>query len=435
MSYDSMRASSRPIQFVLLALAGPVATPCLGQAGPPAMVVSSPAELVAAMTPANAGQRILVRAGVYDVSTPLVVPESASLVGEGVMQFDASGLPTGFEAAGRTVLRATAGLQGDLVRLGDGASLSALALEDFPGRNAGNPVGVVSAKANDWIAASIDQCEVVNPNPSLALPQTPTGRGIVVWTNNPNLASDPPPHDGSMLSVKIRQSIVRSPGGGIGVFAINFSSGSRIALYLAHNVIGGGLNAAGGVSRPDGVADSRIAIESMRNLYRADSSLSGIGLSLAGGSSAALPGLVAGSVQGNAVRLGSIADRIEGFRIGMLATAGQRTTNSQAISHNAVHVQAIGTTLRTLVTDIALYGARSLIDGMATGDGNVARLEMRDVDGSGARDNLYADSVSPSMNLQGNGNRVEVAGSPMAFARTNAHVVPPPPATLFTNWQ
>ncbi len=330
MSNFSIRASSRPtpLASLFLTLAGLVAVPCFGQAGPPTIVVSSPAELVAAMNPANEGRRILVRAGVYDVGSSLALPERASLVGEGVMQFDASGMPLGFEPGTRTVLRATPGLQGDLIRLGDGATLSGLALEDYAGRNTGNVVAVVSRAPNDWIAASIDKCEIINPNPSGATPQNLTGRGIVVWTNNPNLAAEPPPHDGTMLSVKLRQSIIRSPGGGIGLFAINFTSGSRIALFLSRNIVGGGLNAAGGVSRPDPVADSRIAIESMRNVYRADSVLSGIGWALAGGSSATLPGFATtGAVQGNDLRLGSIGDRIEGFRLGL--SASRRTADER----------------------------------------------------------------------------------------------------------
>ena len=52
-------ASSRTTRFSTLFLALAVAaTPCFGQAGPPSVVVSSPAELLAAMTPANEGKRI-----------------------------------------------------------------------------------------------------------------------------------------------------------------------------------------------------------------------------------------------------------------------------------------------------------------------------------------------------------------------------------------
>src|SRR5215475_4680098 len=70
------------------------------------IVVTSTAELEAALAPANAGATILVTAGEYDLGHPLTVPQDAKLLGEGVMLFDESGLPTGFEPSGRTLLRA-----------------------------------------------------------------------------------------------------------------------------------------------------------------------------------------------------------------------------------------------------------------------------------------------------------------------------------------
>ena len=48
---------------------------------------------------------ILVRAGEYEISQALTVPDDAALVGEGEMIFDDSGLPTGFALAGKTVIR------------------------------------------------------------------------------------------------------------------------------------------------------------------------------------------------------------------------------------------------------------------------------------------------------------------------------------------
>src|SRR5262252_444540 len=111
----------------------------------PDIVVTTAAELQSALSPANAGARILVRAGVYDVSQALTVPDRAALIGEGVMTFDESGLPTGFEPSGRTLLRATAALAGDVLTLGDGATAKGLAVEDVPGRPvAGSAVAVSS---------------------------------------------------------------------------------------------------------------------------------------------------------------------------------------------------------------------------------------------------------------------------------------------------
>src|SRR5262249_32262803 len=157
-------------------------------------------------------RHIVVRAGEYALGQALTVPDRAKLVGEGVMTFDASGLPAGFEASGRTHLQATTALAGDLLTLGDGATLRGLAIEDVEGRAvAGNPVAVVSRSAGDYVSARVEECEIINPNPAGVAPQGPTGRGLVVVTRNPNLGFDPPPHEGAVLSVEMTDSIVRSP--------------------------------------------------------------------------------------------------------------------------------------------------------------------------------------------------------------------------------
>ena len=51
----------------------------------PPIIVSNSTELQAAVVPGNAGRAILVRAGDYEVGQPLVVPDGATLTGEGVM--------------------------------------------------------------------------------------------------------------------------------------------------------------------------------------------------------------------------------------------------------------------------------------------------------------------------------------------------------------
>jgi len=138
----------------------------------PDIVVTTVAELQSALSPANAGARILVRAGVYDVSQALTVPDRAALIGEGVMTFDESGLPTGFEPSGRTLLRATAALAGDVLTLGDGATVRGLAIENIAGP--GHAVAVVSRAPGDFVSARIEECEIINPN----LPAN--GRGLAI---------------------------------------------------------------------------------------------------------------------------------------------------------------------------------------------------------------------------------------------------------------
>src|SRR5262245_24471803 len=160
----------------------------------PDIVVTTVAELVGALVPANAGARILVVAGDYDVSVPLVVPDGATLEGQGVMSYDPSGLPAEIEPSGRTLLRSTLALVGDMLTLGDGSSLHGLVIEDALGRASGNLVAVVSRAAGAIISARVDECEMVNPNPSGVAPQGPTGRSLVAVARNLNLGQDPPPH-------------------------------------------------------------------------------------------------------------------------------------------------------------------------------------------------------------------------------------------------
>lgn len=75
-----------------------------------------------------------MRSGSYNVSQPLVVPDGATLEGEGVMRVDDSGLPTGFDEGTRTTLAMTANTAGDILTLGDGATVRRIAIEDLAGR-------------------------------------------------------------------------------------------------------------------------------------------------------------------------------------------------------------------------------------------------------------------------------------------------------------
>src|SRR5262245_59584821 len=241
----------------------------------PDIVVTTAAELQAALSPANAGARILVRAGAYDVSQALTVPDRATLVGEGVMSFDESGLPTGFEPSGRTLVRATAGLVGNFLTLGDGTTVTGLAIETVAGP--GHAVAVVSRAPGDFVSARIEECEIINPN----LPAG-GGRGLAVMTLKP----DPEPaHDGAVLQVQMTRSIVRSPRAANGVFVINLASHSEIVLDLESNVVGGGINAAGGAGGPtNAVTGAGVVIKSSHNLYRSDSAApTATGWSLIGG--------------------------------------------------------------------------------------------------------------------------------------------------------
>lgn len=178
-----------------------------GRASPEGdLVVSTTEDLVTAMTPSNAGRTIRVRPGIYTVSAPLEVPDGATLAGDGRMLFDDDGLPTGIDPATAPLLVHTAVTAGDMVRLGDGSRVSGLVLQEAAltppiapssGPNAGNLIAVVTNAPGDRISASIDACELVNPNPSgVGGQHGPTRRAIMIVTRNRNQGAAPDPdHD------------------------------------------------------------------------------------------------------------------------------------------------------------------------------------------------------------------------------------------------
>ena len=394
----------------------------------PDIVVTTAAELAAALVPANEGARILVTAGEYDVSTALTVPDGATLEGEGVMTFDGSGLPGGFEVSGRTLIRATAALAGDILTLGDGVTVRNLAIEDVADRS-GNLIAVLSRAPGDSVSARVDECELINPNANGIAPPGPTGASLVAVTRNPNLGQDPPAHEGSNLSVRMALSVVHSPGGGAGVFSINFASQSSIDLDLERNVIGGGVIASGGVSRPEAVTGSRVRIDSRRNLYVNESVEAGLGWNLLGG--AGSPAFPTAPSTSNVLRMHSKDDTIDGFLSGILARGGQRFfAESGPSSSNRIDLQLIGLHIQTAAdpsaSDLALFGALSAAPGVSPGDGNVVRVLIRQSTGSGPRLNEYADSIGG-----GTGNRLEITGNARAFSKTNDGLEPPPPAEFF----
>jgi hypothetical protein len=413
-----------------------------------AIVVGTSDELVAALSPENVGRRIRVRSGTYDVSQPLFVPDGATLDGDGVMLFDGSGLPTGFVAGTRTTLMMTSNTAGNVLTLGNGASVRGIAIEDRVGR-LGNAIGVVSRDAGDWISATIDEVEIHNPNAHSVAPSGPTGCGVAVLTQNPNLGSDPPAHAGAELSATIRRSLIRSPstGTGCGVFAFNFAPSARIGVTLARNIVGGGIIANGGVSRPDAVHDSKTIIHSRRNLYRDDSLdpcvSRHLGWHVLGGSGVPLSITVAETAR-NGLRLRSVHDRIEGFATAILAAGGRRFFGPQSAgptTDNSAELELIGTTISTpacaagvTVTDLRLGGALVSNASLVPGDGNTLRVLFRGVTGSGPRSNLYGDvlgQTGPLSPAPGMGNRLEIVGNAQAFARANAAIDPAPGAEFF----
>lgn len=392
----------------------------------PDIVVTTAAELQSALSSANAGARILVRAGVYDVSQALTVPDDAALVGEGVMSFDGSGLPSGFEPAGRTLLRATAALAGDILTLGDGATVRGLAIQDVVGRVTGGAVAVLSRAPGDFISARIEECEIITPSAVVGM----TGRGLVVMTRNLDLE---PAHEGAVLRVQMARSIVRSPGAANGIFAINFASHSQIQLDVESNVVGGTLSVAAGVGLPDAVTGASVVIQSSHNLYRSDSLVpTATGWQLFAGADAPIPSIVSQASTFNTLQMHSIDDTLAGFATGIVAAGGRRINAlSGTISSNRVELNLHGTLLQTTTADLRLSGATTML-GVSTGDDNTAHVLIRQATGSGNRANRYAHSSIPPTGNPGIGNRLEIVGNAHAFDRTNENFVPPPPAEFFT---
>jgi hypothetical protein len=407
------------------------------------IVVSSAAELIAALSPENAGRRIVARAGTYHVDTPLTVPDGVSLEGEGVMLLDAAGLPSGFAPGTRTTLSMTGNVPGDMLTLGDGSAIRGLEIADLPGR-VGNVLAVVSRGAGDRVSVTIAETEIVNPNPVGGQ----TGYALFVVTRNLNLGAPPLPHEGAAITARILRSVVRSPAGGGGLFAFNFAPLASVSVTLTGNVIGGTVNANGGVSLPDAVHDSRTRIESRGNLYRDDTTnpctASSRGWNLTGGSGPPVP-LPASETARNTLRFHSLGDRIEGFANAVLATGARRFFGSPTAgpsTDNSLELTFLGGTISTpscggapFVADLQLAGAFAASDALFPGDGNELRAGLRNVTGSGPRFIQYANSDGPSgplaPALQGE-NRLEVAGSLRAFTLTNPGIEPAPASGFFT---
>ena len=410
-----------------------------------AIVVSNAADLVGALSPLNAGRRIVVRAGTYAISTPLVVPDGASLEGEGVMEF-AGGLPTGFTPASLTAVEMVANVPGPVVTLGDGSSIRGLRIVDLQGRAVANVVAVWSRGPGDDVTASITDTEIVNPNPHGIVFQGPTGTGISALTLNPNLGAPPGPHHDATVRVRVDGTLVRSPNGGVGLFAFNFAERGTVSVRQTGSVVGGGIISNGGVSRPDAVVDAVVRIDSRRNLYLEEAAdpcaAPRLGWNLSGGSGPPVP-LPVGETSGNTLAMTSLDDRIEGFAMAVLATGARRffgAPTAGPTSGNSLDLSLIGTAISTpscgnVGADLRLAGALSGNDTLTPGTDNIVRAVIRGVTGSGARNNYYLDAVGPSGALapafQGSGNRLDIVGNAQAFDRTNSGLDPAPGAAQF----
>jgi hypothetical protein len=411
-----------------------------------AIVVTNATELVAALTPANAGRKIVVRSGDYGITQLLAVPDGATLEGEGEMLFNASGLPTGFAAGTRTTIRITANVTGDILTLGDGTSVRGIAIEDLAGR-AGNAIAVNSRSENDTLSAKISEVEITNPNAHVVIPSGPAGCGIIVLSQNLNLGAAPAAHAGAVIAATVTRSLIHSTstGTGCGLFAFNFAPLASVSVNLSNNVVGGGMLANGGVSRPDAVHDSKTIIHSRANLYRDDSAdpcvTRHLGWNMNGGSGVPVP-LQIGETSRNTLSVHSQGDKLDRFATAIVGTGGRRffgLPNSPAVNDNTMELELINATISTPScggVDFRLSGAASGNASLNPGNGNVLRAVFRGVTGSGTRANIYADALGPAAPLaqefQGTGNLLDFAGNLRAFDKTNSAISPAPAAEFFT---
>ncbi len=276
-------------------------------------------------------------------------------------------------------------------------------------------------------------------------PNGPTGRAVLIV--NRTLQAPPPVamHEGSSLDVRITRSLIRSFNNGSGVFAINFAADSSITLELSHNYIGGGLDVAGGVSRPLEVSNSVTAIRSHHNLYRSDhgegAAPAAMGWSLLGGTGPPPP-LPIPSTHDNTLLLTSSHDRIEGFRTAINASAARRAQPTAGPSNNnTLVVELTNARLSSIDADIRISAAETLNPSLTPGDNNVTIFRAHNVIGSGPRQNYFGHArFSPPVgqpsdldaSLAGNGNRLEITGTAVKFERHNHNIQPGPGSEFFT---
>ena len=396
--------------------------------------VSSAAELQAALSVADGTRNIVLGAGEYELASTLVVPDGTTLTGAGTMAIDhSSHLPTGFEAGTGTVLKAASTLVGDVVVLGDGSALKRLTVQDALGRTGGSAVVVHSRHAGDHVRATLEDCEIVNPNPPSSSLQSVGGRALVLLTRNrETITSTYAPEVGASVIVDMTHCIIRSPLIA-GVFVNNFSPEASTKLVVTENVLGGGVQVSGGTSRPDAVTGSSATLESRGNLYRPDPGASlRNGLQVYGGAGLPTPGIVASAVTSNTAILRSVDDRIEGFVNAIVARGGSRPLASTSeISSNSATVALHGATLSSIGGDLNLAGASSLVVGSWSDAGNLLRVSAERVTGSGQRNNFYGDVAGPPSTTFGAGNRLEIVGTLQAFFSSNSGILPLPPEGFF----
>jgi hypothetical protein len=308
--------------------------------------------------------------------------------------------------------------------------------------SAGNSVVIASRRPGDRIAARLSECEVWNDSVLGFEPEGPAGRGVTLLTRNPD---GEPAHEGAHVRVRVEDSLLRVPVGHA-VFVNNFAAGGRLDFEIERSLVEGTSGISGGTSRPDHVHDAHGTYRSVRTHYRpAKGGGDGVGLMLfaASGNPRKLFDAPPQGAERVTSRFESIGDRIEGYRIGVLATAYRRVADFSGPGRdNRLELDFRDTTIATPdhpeSADLALQAVTSNPppDGTLTlpaGERNLIVARFSGVRGSGARANRFLDRAGPPAALvEGDGNRVRIEGSPTEFEKANPDLRPLPPAGVFT---
>jgi hypothetical protein len=432
---------------------------------PDEILVTSTRELVAAMSPANRGRTIRVKAGVYCPNAPLTLPEGARIVGAGEMEFRQS-LPVGFREGTTTeIVPADGGRRcppelgsfaGSAVfNLTDGSSLRGIkvTIDLSAGYTSGGNTVMIQARGAEVIRTSISECDIqARAGMSPAAPGVAGGRAISIMTGDAPPNHDPP--GDPEIRASIARSIIRGngPTGAVVLFTIHFESRGQTSLFLHANVFTGAgwsLDLVGGVGRtllgvPNVVEGTVTEILSTASLYR------GLG-SAAGGwtFTAAANSQASGSpgANANSLTFTSINDRIENVGIGIQGRAAlRRSPNHGDHDDNVLGLHLIGTEISTFETDA---GGKRTADlafcptagpSVATlevdkvGDRNRVHVFANGLRGSGDRENLYehASDLCGFMVGQGTDNVLSFSGDLHLWNIRNHDIEPDPPPELFT---
>jgi hypothetical protein len=405
--------------------------------------VTNSDELAAAVVPANAGMTIHVQSSCAPciVKNTLVVPDGASIVGDGVMTGE--GRDMAFVEGTYPTLQADPSLTGNMLVLDDGNALSGFRLQDVQAQNSdgtfsprrGNVIAVYARQAGDSISVNLTDMDIGQPNIQQVTPQGPLGTGVIFLV--------PSTCGNSVLNGQLSHSILRTtqyPGGARpeALFAISYASGTQIDLSVSHNFFTGGgvaYSLHAGVPHPFPLTGSSLVVDSNANTFVFDGPMPDPveAWGISAGSSVPAPIRFGASSVGNYFSLVSTDDVIEGYGTGIRAIAGWRSFGFQAvqpvpsgtwagisgISDNTAELTLRAMKVHATVVDLLFSAGEAdcpnFLDPVcfSPGDNNILRATLQGVkDGKSSPStdytNVFNNDGEASGSLAGMGNQLEV---------------------------